>query len=174
MLIPIIWSIKELFWADWREYKDDKKEGKGIFFWLDGRVYEGAWKNGKQQGFTLVWKRIFNLYKKYRLVFNFFYNLIFNNFLNLRYQCLLRNSLAITIDCASIISFYSSSKISLKLLAPNLKGNGIVLSRFRQKNPVLLGIELKDDINTTNWDENLSDCNHQIAYRNTLTNLKLL
>lgn len=32
------------------EYRDDKKEGYGIFKWPDGRCYKGSWKNGKQHG----------------------------------------------------------------------------------------------------------------------------
>jgi hypothetical protein len=29
------------------EYKNDKKEGFGVYKWADGRRYEGMWKDGK-------------------------------------------------------------------------------------------------------------------------------
>ena len=32
------------------EYKNDKKEGHGVFVWPDGRKYDGQWLNGKQHG----------------------------------------------------------------------------------------------------------------------------
>ena len=32
------------------EYKNDKKEGFGVYKWADGRRYEGMWKDGKQHG----------------------------------------------------------------------------------------------------------------------------
>ena len=95
-------------------------------------------------------------------------------FLNLRYQCLLRNCLAITIGYVLIISFYSSGKTSLKLLANNSKGNRIVLNRFSLNDPVQAGIEFKGDKNTTNWDESKGDGNSQIVLRKTLLNIKLL
>ena len=41
-------------WPDGRkyigDYKNDKKEGHGVFSWPDGRKYDGNWKNGKQDG----------------------------------------------------------------------------------------------------------------------------
>lgn len=49
------------YWPDNRkyegQYKNDKKEGYGVFEWYDlvmfrpdGRVYKGHWKGGKQHG----------------------------------------------------------------------------------------------------------------------------
>lgn len=32
------------------EYKNDKKDGYGIYRWADGRIYEGWWHKGKQYG----------------------------------------------------------------------------------------------------------------------------
>jgi hypothetical protein len=32
------------------EYRDDRKEGFGVFTWPDGRRYEGDWVDGKQEG----------------------------------------------------------------------------------------------------------------------------
>ena len=32
------------------DYKNDLKEGNGIFFYLDGRKYDGQWKDGKKDG----------------------------------------------------------------------------------------------------------------------------
>ena len=47
-------KIVFLHWPDNRkycgEYKDDKKDGYGVFEWSDGRIYKGFWKNGKQDG----------------------------------------------------------------------------------------------------------------------------
>ena len=41
-------------WPDGRkyegEYKNDKKEGYGIFYWPDGRIFKGNWYEGKQHG----------------------------------------------------------------------------------------------------------------------------
>ena len=72
-----------------------------------------------------------------------------------------RNGFAITIGCTSIFSYYSSGETCLKLHDPNLKENRIVLNSFSQKDHVRVGIELKDNTNTTNWDRNVSD--HKIA-----------
>ena len=41
-------TIKRRF--NLEEYKDDKKEGYGIFKWVDGKKYRGYWINGKQNG----------------------------------------------------------------------------------------------------------------------------
>ena len=30
------------------DYKNDKREGKGIMYWNDGDKYEGDWKNDKR------------------------------------------------------------------------------------------------------------------------------
>ena len=42
-------------WSDGKEYdgdwKDDKKEGYGVFKWPDGRIYEGGYKNDRKHGF---------------------------------------------------------------------------------------------------------------------------
>lgn len=45
----------EFFWSDGKKYKgfykNDKKEGFGIFYWANPpRIYIGYWKNGKQDG----------------------------------------------------------------------------------------------------------------------------
>ena len=32
------------------DYKNDKKQGFGVFTWPDGRMYEGEWFDGKQHG----------------------------------------------------------------------------------------------------------------------------
>ena len=32
------------------EFKDDKREGKGVYIWKDGEKYEGEWKNDKREG----------------------------------------------------------------------------------------------------------------------------
>ena len=41
-------------WTDGRsykgDYKDDKKEGHGVFIWPDGRKFVGNWVNGHQDG----------------------------------------------------------------------------------------------------------------------------
>ena len=31
------------------QYKDDKKDGYGIFEWGEGKKYKGQWKNGKKR-----------------------------------------------------------------------------------------------------------------------------
>lgn len=45
----------EFIWTDGKKYagfyKNDKKEGFGIYYWTNPRkVYLGFWKNGKQDG----------------------------------------------------------------------------------------------------------------------------
>ena len=32
------------------EYKNDLREGFGIFYWPNGKIDKGIWKNGKQDG----------------------------------------------------------------------------------------------------------------------------
>jgi len=33
------------------DWKDDKKDGYGLFKWPDGRAYEGGYKNDRKHGF---------------------------------------------------------------------------------------------------------------------------
>ena len=44
-------GIGELMWKDGKKYKgefkNDKREGNGIFHWRDGRIYDGQWRDGK-------------------------------------------------------------------------------------------------------------------------------
>lgn len=45
----------EFYWKDGKKYKgfykNDKKEGFGVYFWAEpNRIYIGYWKNGKQDG----------------------------------------------------------------------------------------------------------------------------
>ena len=45
----------EFYWRDGKKYKgfykNDKKEGFGVYFWAEpNRIYVGFWKNGKQEG----------------------------------------------------------------------------------------------------------------------------
>jgi hypothetical protein len=62
-------------WPDGRkyhgQYKDDKKEGYGVFEWYltcnfrnDGRKYKGMWKNGKQHGEGEFWHPKENSWKR--------------------------------------------------------------------------------------------------------------
>jgi len=32
------------------QYKEDSKDGHGVFSWPDGRKYDGQWPDGKQHG----------------------------------------------------------------------------------------------------------------------------
>ena len=46
------------------EYKDDKRNGYGIFYWPDGRIYKGYWKEGKQDGIGEFFNPKKNKWKK--------------------------------------------------------------------------------------------------------------
>merc|ERR1712100_918381 len=48
----------EYSWPDGRtfcgQYRNDQKQGFGIFTWKDGRRFEGFWEQGKQHGFGVT------------------------------------------------------------------------------------------------------------------------
>jgi hypothetical protein len=41
-------------WSDGRQYsgsfKNEKRDGHGVYKWADGKQYQGNWKDGKQHG----------------------------------------------------------------------------------------------------------------------------
>ena len=41
------WENGDKYEGHW---KDDKKEGKGIFTWIQGEIYIGEWKNNQMTG----------------------------------------------------------------------------------------------------------------------------
>lgn len=36
------------------EFKEDEREGDGIFTWVDGKQYDGPWVNNKQEGIAML------------------------------------------------------------------------------------------------------------------------
>ena len=36
------------------EWKNGKREGKGIYYWNNGDIYEGDWKNNKGEGKGII------------------------------------------------------------------------------------------------------------------------
>jgi hypothetical protein len=45
-----VWVDRVVVWFAQGEWKEDKKNGKGVFMWANGDRYEGEWKDDKPNG----------------------------------------------------------------------------------------------------------------------------